>query len=90
MKFRAATFPGNQRVKFNKFFHLYFAAFFARVSEKFRLNLALGHFFHKKVHAGSSAIVFSFSAEGSFGAIPRTPSELEPQIPKFKSDKGRA
>ena len=47
MKFLAATFPGNSRAKICSLFRQYFAAFFARVGEKFRLNFALGNFPHK-------------------------------------------
>ena len=46
VKFLAATFPGNWRAKICKHFRQIFAAFFARVCEKFRLHFALRKFLH--------------------------------------------
>ena len=46
VKFLAATFPGNQRAKICKICRQIFAAFFARVCEKIRLNFALRKFLH--------------------------------------------
>ena len=44
MKCLAGTFPGNERAQICKIFRQNFTAFFARVSEKFRQNFALGNF----------------------------------------------
>ena len=48
VKFLAATFPGNSMTKICKHFRRNFAAFFARVSEKYRLNFAVGDHVHKE------------------------------------------
>ena len=81
MKFLAAPFPGNQRVKICKSFRQNFAAFFARVSETFRLNFALGSFLHNIGHTPSTACTFRKKFLKNSGKTPETLSERFLEFP---------